>query len=89
MYVIRCILQASYEAGDHIGIVAENEDAVIARAAAALGHSLSLKFSLQSPSNNPHNLSPPFPGKIHNFTQYFGTPLCLRKSCCFCISVIK
>lgn len=56
-------VQASYEAGDHIGIVAENETAVIERAAAALGLSPSLKFSLHCPANNPHNLSAPFAGE--------------------------
>ena len=54
--------QARYEAGDHVGILAQNEDAVVERAAAALGLSPSMVFSLRLPAHNPHQLSLPFTG---------------------------
>ena len=63
---VRCLLngtsfmQVSYEAGDHIGLLAENQPEIVERAAAALGLPLSLVFSLNLPNNNPHQLVAPF-----------------------------
>jgi len=65
-------MQASYEAGDHVGILAQNEDAVVQRAATALGLSPSMVFSLQLPAENPHQLSLPFTGGPLGIPDSFG-----------------
>ena len=64
-------LQASYEAGDHIGILPENEEEVIEQAAACLGLPLDTVFSLHLPAGNPHQLSLPFSGKASTDTTLF------------------
>lgn len=56
-------MQASYEAGDHIGILPENEAEVVSQAAECLGLPLDAVFSLQLPPGNPHQLSLPFSGR--------------------------
>ncbi len=63
-------MQASYEAGDHVGILAENEDEVVQRAASALGLSPSTVFSLQLPAQNPHQLTLPFTGDFQNLPSF-------------------
>ena len=45
-----------------MGILPQNEEAVVTRAAAALGLSPSLVFNLSLPAGNPHQLPAPFPG---------------------------
>lgn len=56
-------MQATYEAGDHVGVLAENEASIVDRAAAALGLSPSLIFNIRCPAGNPHQLPVPFPSE--------------------------
>ena len=51
-----------YEAGDHVGIYAQNSMQVVEEAARLLGLSLDTTFSLSLPDGNPHQLSLPFKG---------------------------
>ncbi|PRW59852.1 NADPH-cytochrome P450 reductase [Chlorella sorokiniana] len=51
--------KATYDAGDHVAVFAENSDAVVSAAAAALGLPLNYCFRLSLPSPNKHSLPEP------------------------------
>ncbi|PSC71305.1 NADPH-cytochrome P450 reductase isoform A [Micractinium conductrix] len=51
--------QASYEAGDHVAVFAENSPAVVEAAARVLGLPLSHCFRMRLPSHNKHGLPEP------------------------------
>jgi NADPH-ferrihemoprotein reductase len=53
---------ATYEAGDHVGVFAENSPETIAAAAKVLGLPLDLCFTLQTPSTGPGTSLPAPPG---------------------------
>ena len=61
---VNFLQQISYEAGDHVGILPQNEPDIVRRAATSLGLPESTVFSLQIPSGNPHQLTAPFSGII-------------------------
>ncbi len=46
-----------YEPGDHVGILPENETAVVQRAATTLGLPVNTVLRLRVPEGNPHNLT--------------------------------
>lgn len=54
----------SYEAGDHVGVFAENGDEVVAEAAQLLGVALDTVFSLESDAGHHASLPEPFPCPI-------------------------
>ncbi|KAL4458551.1 hypothetical protein ABPG75_013416 [Micractinium tetrahymenae] len=57
--------KATYEAGDHVAVFAENSPSVVQAAARALGLPLSHCFRLRLPSPNKHSLpEPPAPGPL-------------------------
>ena len=57
------LAQVQYDTGDHVAVFPENAEETVEAAAAALGLPLGTVFSLQLPSGNPQQLSPPFPGE--------------------------
>ena len=52
----------TYEAGDHVGILPNNDPALVEEAAALLGQPLDTVFNLAVPVGNPNDLSTPFKG---------------------------